>query len=192
MSRRFDDTPFAHVLLSCILCAWWGMLRKSNVTDDEVTCSPGSLFGAGRYYGRLVKVYAAGSCGFFQEQPVQGATRRGAPAWAPGSSPGPGSCVGAARAIQRCVAYRTSVCLYGGRGGTPLPIWDPAVGAEITVSVHRGGTLCCVIPQPSARRGYVCLAQRCAGNTTTCPRGLTVYVLSGLHRCLPRGTPNRD
>ncbi len=42
MSRHFDDTPFAQALLSCILCAWWGMLRKSNVTDDEVTCSPSS------------------------------------------------------------------------------------------------------------------------------------------------------
>ena len=70
MSRRFDDTPFAHVLLSCILCAWWGMLRKSNMTDDEVTCSPSSLFDVGRYYSRLVEVYAAGSCGFLQEQSV--------------------------------------------------------------------------------------------------------------------------
>ena len=100
--------------------------------------------------------------------------------------------VGAARAIQRCVAYRTSVCLYGGRGGTPLPIWDPAVGAEITVSVHRGGTLCCVIPQPSTRRGHFRLAQRGARNTTISPLGMAVYGLSGLHRCLPRGAPYCD
>jgi hypothetical protein len=42
MFTRFADTAFAHALKACILIAWWGMLRKSNVTADNINPSAGT------------------------------------------------------------------------------------------------------------------------------------------------------
>ena len=39
MFKGFADTSFANALKACILIAWWGMLRKSNVTADNINPS---------------------------------------------------------------------------------------------------------------------------------------------------------
>jgi hypothetical protein len=39
MFTRFADAAFAHALKACILIAWWGMLRKSIVTADNINRS---------------------------------------------------------------------------------------------------------------------------------------------------------
>ena len=37
--KGFADTSFANALKACILIAWWGMLRESNVTADNINPS---------------------------------------------------------------------------------------------------------------------------------------------------------